>query len=240
MRIILCGYNWAGCKALEILLREGHEVFVFTHESPAYVNDLEGFCVKRNVPYSLKKLTLKELPFTPDIIISIYYRYIISNDIIQACNHRIFNLHPSLLPRYRGCSSLTWGMINGEKNVGFTYHYITDKVDAGNILLQKEVAVEDFDIQVTLYHRVMFEALKDLKDVLNLVDSGFAGIPQDITAAADYFKRGCPHNGIVNETWDDQTSDNFIRAMIYPPLPPATFNGKEVYSLKALREANGS
>ena len=43
-KIILCGYNWAGCKALEMLLERNYEVFVYTHESPWYINDLIEFC----------------------------------------------------------------------------------------------------------------------------------------------------------------------------------------------------
>ena len=145
MKIILCGYHWTGCKALELLLEEGHEVYVYTHETENYVADLEGLCVRKNIKYSLEKIQVSNMPFIPDVICSVYYRYRIKKDVIDAVNGKIFNLHPALLPKYRGCSSLTWAMINGEKECGFTYHYIDMGCDTGNTILQKKIKIEDFD-----------------------------------------------------------------------------------------------
>lgn len=178
MKIVLCGYNWTGCKALELLNDSGHEVFVFTHETKNCSADLEGLCIKRTIPYSKAKICMENMPFIPDIICSIYYRYIIDADVIKSVNGKIFNLHPSLLSKYRGCSSLTWAIINGESECGFTYHYIDEKCDTGKIILQKKIAIEDFDTQATLYNRVMFESMKSFLDVLKLVSEGYQGISQ--------------------------------------------------------------
>lgn len=236
MKIILCGYNWVGCKGLDILLNRGDEVFVFTHESPNYINDLEGLCKKRNVKYSLQKINKENLPFTPDLIVSLYYRYIITKDVIEICKNKIFNLHPSLLPKYRGCSSLTWAMIEKEDYAGYTYHYITEKVDAGNIILQKQIKIEEFDTQVTLYHRVMFEAIKDFEKIIELILKNYLGYPQEIKSELKYYKRGCPYEGNIDKKWNDEMKDRFIRAMIYPPLSPAQYNGQEVYKLNELKK----
>ena len=56
MRVILCGYHWTGCKALELLLQEGHEVYVYTHTTQNCIADLEGLCIKKNISYNLKKI----------------------------------------------------------------------------------------------------------------------------------------------------------------------------------------
>lgn len=232
MRIILCGYNWAGCKALELLLAANHEVYVFTHASPYYVNDLQAFCEKKKLPYSLERIRENNLPFVPDMIVSIYYRYIIPPAVIHACKYKIFNLHPSMLPKYRGCSSLTWAMINGESVTGFTYHYINEGIDIGHIILQKEIAIEEFDTQLSLYYRVMFEALTHFNDVFSQVWNGVPGRPQAGIRDEDYYKRGCPHDGAIDESWDDAAKERFIRAMIYPPLPPATTGGQQVFSFQ--------
>jgi methionyl-tRNA formyltransferase len=124
LKIILCGYNWTGCKALAYLIDAGHTVFVFTHKSPYYIPSLIDFCEEKEVAYSTKNISKTELPFKPDVSCSVFYRYIIKDWVIESCNGKIFNLHPSLLPDYKGCSSLTWALINGEKKTGFTYHYI--------------------------------------------------------------------------------------------------------------------
>lgn len=229
MKAVLCGYNWIGCNILDQLRNGGYEVFVFTHQSPYHINDLEAYCKKKAVPYSLARISVDNLPFQPDVIISAYYRYIISKEIIQVVSGRIFNLHPSLLPRYRGCSSVTWALVNGEKYSGFSYHYVDSGIDSGNIIVQRKVKIEDYDTQVTLYHRMMFEAAKEFMTVLNLVLSDYQGIPQDSALATEYYKRGAPFNGVLDPAWDDERKDRFIRAMIYPPLRPATLDGRSIW-----------
>lgn len=226
MKIILCGYHWTGCKALEDLLDLGHEVFVYTHENPYHIPSLIDLCVKKNVKYSTENISKSTLPFKPDLICSIYYRYIISEEIIKACNGKIFNLHPALLPKYRGCSSLTWALINGEQYAGFTFHYINADVDTGKILIQEKVKIEDFDNQGTLYNKVMYKAMEYFKEALKLVMDNYPGTEQ--TGETSYYKRGCPHDGVINPEWDDQYIERFIRAMTYPPYKPAFFDNKEI------------
>ncbi|MFM6268534.1 MAG: formyltransferase family protein [Dolichospermum sp.] len=233
MNIILCGYHWTGCEALGLLIAQGHNVFVYTHKNPSHVPSLEKYCQKININYSLDNISKAELPFKPDVICSIYYRYIIKKHIINACNGKIFNLHPSLLPKYRGCSSLTWAMINGDKEVGFTYHYIDENCDTGNIILQESCTVKDWDTQETLYTRLMFESMKYFEQVLDLVQQGFNGQIQE-EQKSSYYPRGCPYNGEINPEWDNDFKERFIRAMIYPPYPVAKFNGQDIFDVKQL------
>lgn len=229
MNIILCGYHWTGCKALDLLLSENHNVFVYTHEAPYHVPSLVNLCKKRNIPYSTENISKAVFPFEPDVICSIYYRYIIKKPAIDACRGRIFNLHPALLPKYRGCSSLTWALINGEAEVGYTYHYIDEGCDTGNILCQKRLKVEDWDTQLSLYNRAMFYAMEDFLAVINMVAKGESGTSQ--VGDPTYYPRGCPHDGEINEAWSLEYIERFIRAMYYPPYKPATFKGKEIYTL---------
>lgn len=226
MKIILCGYHWAGCKALELLLKGGHQVFVFTHKMEKSVPDLEGLCVKRGVSYSLNKIDIESMPFIPDVICSVYYRYIIGKDVIDKVKGKIFNLHPSLLPKYRGCSSVTWAMINGENECGFTFHYIDANCDTGNIILQKTIPIESFDTQLTLYYKVMFYSMEYFDKVLDLVINGFIGEEQMGTPS--YNKRGCPMDGLLTDDMSDEEAERFIRAMINPPYPLARYKGKAI------------
>ena len=230
MKIILCGYHWTGCKALQNLLELGHDVFVYTHDAPYHISSLIDLCIKKNVQYSTEDISKSTLPFKPDIICSIYYRYIIKEHVIDACNGKIFNLHPALLPKYRGCSSVTWALINGEEFAGFTFHYIDKNIDTGNIIIQKKVKIEDFDNQGTLYNRIMFKAMDYFEETLNLVIENFEGLKQK--GEPSYYKRECPHNGSINAEWDESYVERFIRAMIHPPYPPATFKNIEIKDLK--------
>ena len=235
MNIILCGYHWTGCKALEILKRQGHCIFVYTHQSPYYVPGLADYCEKVGVSYSFENISSSELPFKPDLICSIYYRYIIKPNVIAACNDKIFNLHPSLLPKYRGCSSLTWAMIEGEKKAGFTYHYVDEGCDTGKVILQESIAIEEWDTQQTLYLRVMFESMKSFEKVLSLVEQGYEGEAQE--GAESYFNRGCPYDGQILSEWSHEDKEVFIRAMINPPYPVAKLGDKDIYTMKDLEQA---
>jgi len=238
LKVILCGYNWTGCKALRMLIEMGHEVYVYTHESPYYVSSLLDYCKELNISYSCEKIQINNIPFKPDIVCSIYYRYIIPEDVIEYARGKIFNLHPSLLPKYKGCSSLTWAMINNEKHVGFSYHYLTADVDSGNILLQKQMEIEPFELQSTLYERVMFESMKYFNDVINMVADGIVGTPQDKKNSL-YYKRGCPCDGEINDKWNIKKIKRFIRSMIYPPLPTASYKGVAVKTFDEFMSIKG-
>jgi len=237
--IILCGYNWAGCMALELLRKKKHNIFVYTHENPPHINSLILLCKKNNIPHSTAVIKKENLPFKPEMICSIYYRYIIPPDIITFCN-KIINLHPSLLPKYRGCSSLTWAMINGEKFAGFSYHYVNNKIDNGNIIFQKKIPIYNFDTQASLYNRVMVESMKHFNKCIKLASDGFKGKKQPLIKS-EYYKRGCPYSGLINPAWPIDKIERFIKAMIYPPLPYARFQDHEIKCLNdylSLKKSN--
>jgi methionyl-tRNA formyltransferase len=229
MKVILCGYNWCGCKALNTLISQGHDVFVFTHMNPYYVPSVIDTCKKLKAPYSIENISRVRLPFTPDVICSIFYRYMIEKPIIDCYEGRIFNLHPSLLPKYRGCSSITWAMVNDEPEVGFSYHYIDEGCDTGPILLQKHIKIEEWDTQQSLYMRVMFESMSYFQEVFDMVVAGATGLPQ--TGEASHYPRECPYGGEIDQAWKLDEIERFIRAMNYPPYPPARFDGKTVHSI---------
>ena len=232
MKIILCGYNWAGCKALELLINNNYEVFVYTHKNPDHTISLLDYCEKMEVNYSLEKITLDNLPFQPDIICSIYYQYIIDSKVIDKVEGKIFNLHPSILPDYRGCSSLVWAMINGDSKTGFTYHYINPKIDDGNIIYQDIITIEDFDTGLSLYYKAMFKAMEKFLFVLDLVKIGYIGINQKSSSENRYFKRGAPFSGIIDQGWGIEKVERFIRAMNFPPLFPAKIGNIEIKTIR--------
>jgi UDP-4-amino-4-deoxy-L-arabinose formyltransferase/UDP-glucuronic acid dehydrogenase (UDP-4-keto-hexauronic acid decarboxylating) len=236
MNIILCGYNWAGCKALDNLISKGHNVFVYTHDNPNHVISLVDLCKRKEVPYSLEKIKINNLPFQPDIICSIYYQFIIDSSVIDVVRGKIFNLHPSLLPEYKGCSSLVWALLNGESFTGFTYHYITRQIDSGNILHQQKIKIEDFDTGLSLYYKAMFIALEYFNEVLEKVILGEEGVKQLDNSESLYYRRGAPYQCQLNNDWDIDKKERFVRALNFPPLPPAELNGENIWTYSQLEK----
>lgn len=219
--------------ALKALRRHASDLFVYTHACPYYIPDLRNACGALGVPYSLHDISKSSLPFKPDIIASVYYRNIFSPTILDIVEGKAFNLHPSLLPQYRGCSSLSWALINGDAVTGYTYHYMNAGIDKGDILLQRSLAIYPWDTGESLYNRVMFSAMEDFENVLYLVISGYPGTPQK--GQFPYYRRGCPFNGEINDEWPDEFVERFIRALIFPPLPPAHYKGRDIYDMKTYK-----
>jgi UDP-4-amino-4-deoxy-L-arabinose formyltransferase/UDP-glucuronic acid dehydrogenase (UDP-4-keto-hexauronic acid decarboxylating) len=94
--------------------------------------------------------------------------------------------------------------------------------------------IEEWDTQQTLYQRVMFESMSYFEAVFELVKQGAAGEPQ--TYVLQPFKRGCPHGGVIDSSWDFPKVERFIRAMNHPPLPPARFEGVEITTIADYRK----
>jgi len=241
LNVFLCGYHWVGCRVLEHLLEREDvgEIGVFTHEAKPPVPSVEALAGERGVRCTLVGVNdTTAWPFAPDIIISVYYRDIIKPHVIEAVRGRIFNLHPSLLPRHRGCSSLTWALIEGDTVAGLTYHYIDRGVDTGRILLQAALQVAPDETQATLYQRAMESGVAFWPAAFELVKAGFPGVPQQ--GEASLHKRGAPDGGQIDDSWPLERVERFIRAMTYPPYPYATYRGKEVRALEEYQRLRGA
>jgi len=86
-------------------------------------------------------LFIEELKsYKPDIILVIAFR-ILPKEVYSLANLASFNIHASLLPKYRGAAPINWAIINGEKETGLTSFILEDKVDTGNILLQRKIQI---------------------------------------------------------------------------------------------------
>lgn len=98
---------------------------------------------------------------------------------IKISNNSIFiNFHPGILPKYKGSLSTVHSMINGEKYVGGTWHYMTDKIDAGNILHRFKIKIKECDTAFSLNHKIFNKSIECLEQVLNMVKVKNKGNPQ--------------------------------------------------------------
>lgn len=231
IKLFLCAYQKVGCEVLNHILHRQDiaDLAVFTHESPTHVQSLSACADGALVWQTTASVNKSDVwPFQPDIIASVYYRNIIKPQVIESVSGKVFNLHPSLLPKYRGCSSLTWALINGDDVAGVTYHYIDAGVDTGNIILQAAMQIGPDDTQAGLYNRAMDLGAQFWPAAFELVKTGFAGVEQ--VGLASHHPRGAPYDGEIQEEWTHVQVKRFIRAMTNPPLAPAKYRGEPVYS----------
>jgi methionyl-tRNA formyltransferase len=174
--------------------------------------------------------------FDPDVLFSLYYRDKIPAEILDQCTQGGVNLHPSLLPKYGGVLSVPWAMVEGETETGYTYHYMIDEIDAGPIVLQREVAINKNDTAYSLYHRIIHAGMQDFLEVLERVFDGYGGRSQ--RGEGSYHGRGdLPNDRVIDRSWDDERIDRFIRAMHYPPFSPAIARfGDREYEITSMAE----
>ena len=85
---------------------------------------------------------------------------ILSNKFIKKFNGKIVNIHPSLLPKYKGLNTHRKVIENNEKFSGCTVHYVTAQLDSGKIILQKQVKINKTDTEKTLKRKILKEEHK--------------------------------------------------------------------------------
>jgi len=104
-----------------------------------------------------------------DYIILAGWMRILSPKFIQAFPNKIINIHPSLLPKYKGLSAIEQAFSSGDKVTGCTVHMVTEELDSGKILMQEEIPIHPYDTIETLTmavhqaeHRIFPEVLRNL------------------------------------------------------------------------------
>lgn len=90
----------------------------------------------------------------PDLIISSQGHYI-NKKILKIPKYGVINKHAGLLPEYRGAYPVFWAMLNDEKKIGVSIHFMNDKIDGGDIIIQKEILISESDTFETLYSKVI-------------------------------------------------------------------------------------
>ena len=121
--------------------------------------------------------------FQPDIIVVVAFP-ILPPEVFSIPRLASFNLHASLLPKYRGAAPINWAIMNGETETGVTTFLLKEKVDTGDILLQQQVAIEPEDDAGALHDKLAAIGAKTVLETLRLIEANrVSPIRQDATLA---------------------------------------------------------
>lgn len=161
----------------------------------------------------------------PDLIVVVAFR-ILPKEVFSIPKSGTFNLHASLLPKYRGAAPINWALINGEKKTGVTTFFLQEKVDTGNIIMQKEISIDDDDNAGTLHDKlailgseVVIETIRKIEnDELELISQNDA----EATKAPKISKEICKIN------WNNSSHNinNLIRGLSPYPSAYTLFESK--------------
>lgn len=117
-------------------------------------------------PNKISEISEKISKLKPDLIITASYGQIISKNILDIPQFGCINIHPSLLPKYRGPSPIQTAILNGDKNTGITIMLMDEKMDTGPIIAQKEIAIENNENYQDLEKRLSLESADFLLEIL--------------------------------------------------------------------------
>ncbi len=154
----------------------------------------------------------------PDIIVVIAFR-ILPEEVYSLAKIASFNIHGSLLPKFRGAAPINHAIIKGEKVTGLTSFILNKTVDAGDILLQREMPIPEYASFGDMYHKLMdISADLAVETVETLIKGGYTIMVQDISKASPapkIFSDDCKIN------WNDSAENiiNFIHGV--SPTPGA-------------------
>ncbi len=226
-RILFFGYSEVGYQCLDLLLARGdHVVGLITHEdnphekiwfkTPALAareHGVPGFTPEKvNTPEWIERIA----ELRPDLILSVYYRNMISSKILALPRLGAFNMHGSLLPKYRGRAPINWAVLHGEPRIGMTLHRMVKSADAGAIVDQDGVDLDPRDTAEQAFRKVLPCARRVLDRQIDALLAGTAReTPQD-DAQATYFGGRGPEDGRIIWAQTSVQIFNLIRAVTDP------------------------
>ncbi|MGG6136181.1 bifunctional UDP-4-amino-4-deoxy-L-arabinose formyltransferase/UDP-glucuronic acid oxidase ArnA [Pantoea allii] len=227
MKTIVFAYHDMGCAGINALLKAGYTISaIYTHADTASENHFFGSVARIAAENSIPVYAPDEVNHPlwidrikssePDVIFSFYYRNLLCDQILNSAKQGAFNLHGSLLPKYRGRAPLNWALVNGETETGVTLHRMVKKADAGEIIAQQRVAIADEDNALTLHRKLVDCATELLESVLPAMKQGnIVGTAQN-EAEATVVGRRTPEDGRINWALPASQINNLVRAVTDP------------------------
>lgn len=249
---------------LNTLLSSGHSICAIameiTQTNPFYnplfpistnTNDLtsthlDSFAQNNNVPVIIFDKPLEHYLsnislYSPDIIIVSCFGKKLPQCILTIPKYGCFNLHPSLLPDFRGPTPIFWQFRNGARKFGVSLHRMTDHFDSGDIIKQSSIEFED-----GIHHQqaklLLSELAADLVvDVVNNFENSINQAACQHQSLAHYYSYPSSEDYEVNTNWTARRIYNFIKAYAGENiLFPCNINGKIFYLLNAIDYNNQS
>jgi len=169
----------------------------------------------------------------PDFLFSFYYRSMLGDALLSLPGRGAYNLHGSLLPKYRGRVPVNWAVLHGESETGATLHAMAAKPDAGDIVGQQAVPILPDDTAVEVFRKVAVAAELVLHRWLPALIAGTAPHREQDLAAGSYFGGRSARDGAIDWRRGIRVAHNLIRA-VAPPYPGA-FTEAEGMPLRILR-----
>jgi methionyl-tRNA formyltransferase len=230
-RAVVFAYHNVGVRCLKVLLAHGVDVaLVVTHEDNPNERIWFGSVAATAREYGIDTITPAD-PNVPEIvervaqtrcefIFSFYYRLMLKRELLAIPTRGAYNMHGSLLPKYRGRVPVNWAILNGEHETGATLHQMNEKPDNGDIVDQVAVPILPDDTAAEVFDKVTVAAELTLDRCLKPLLDGTARLKRQDLSQGAYFGARKPEDGRIDWHWPARRVHDLVRA-VAPPYPGA-------------------
>lgn len=241
MRIVYLGTPDFAVLPLEELVNSGYNVVaVITNPDrpvgrkqlltppPVKVKALE-----LNIPvYQYEKIRVQGVEdlksLAPDLMITCAFGQILSQEILDIPKYGVFNIHASLLPKYRGASPIHYAILNGEKKTGITIMKTDIGVDTGDIILQNEIDILDGETTGELFNRLSVLGAKSIVNGVKMLENGQICYKKQDENQASHSKMIKKEDAIIDWDLDALNVVNKIRAFNPAPIAFTFYKGEQL------------
>jgi methionyl-tRNA formyltransferase len=241
---VVFAYHDIGCRCLKVLLDQRIEVpLVVTHwDDPGenvWFSSVATLARERGIETIMPQdpnspdVVGKVRALRPDFLFSFYYRLMLGPALLEVPKRGAFNVHGSLLPKYRGRAPVNWAIVHGETETGATLHEMVEKPDAGRIVDQEPVPILPEELAVEVFRKVADAAERVVgRSLPKLLDGSAVLRAQDLSKGS-YFGGRRPEDGRIDWSSPAKRVHDLVRA-VAPPYPGA-FTEVEGKRLRVLR-----
>jgi methionyl-tRNA formyltransferase len=239
MRILFMGTPEFAIPSLKTLLEHGYNIVsvVTTPDKPqgrgqkVTPSPVKEFAVERSLPV-LQPQLLKDPAFVsavsdlqPDLIAVVAFR-ILPPEVFQIPRLGSFNLHASLLPKFRGAAPINWAIMKGEEETGVTTFFLQDKVDTGSILLQARVRIGRNDTAGELHDRLSDLGAQVVLQTVRAIEMGTAKPVRQEESASSRAPKIFRENCEIDWKKPAHQIHNFVRGLSPSPCAWTKHQGK--------------
>ncbi len=164
----------------------------------------------------------------PDVICVVAYGKILPQELLKIPKYGCINVHPSLLPKYRGSAPIQWAIINGDTQTGVTTMYMNEKMDSGDIILQEEIEINDNQTTGDVWDILSKKGADLLIETLNQIEKGIAPRKKQ---GENYTIAPMLDKSIAKIDWENKTAaqiKNLVRGLNPIMGAYSILNGKKI------------
>lgn len=247
MNIVFMGTpEFAAVTLTSLLTSKHHIIAVFTQPdkpvgrklilTPSPVKMLaQQYKIPVFCPSTLKseEILTRLKALQPDVIVVAAYGMLLPKQILELPKFGCINVHASLLPKYRGAAPIQWSLINGESETGITIMFMEEKLDAGGIVSQKSIKIEDDDSAKTLFAKLAILGASALLEGLELLTKPDFKAKAQNEVQTTFAPKITKEMSNLDFSKPAQEVFNLIRGLDIWPVARTQIGGKTVKILKA-------